>query len=172
MDIKIFSFSRSFWHYTGGHSISFQTFFVWAFKIVVDFGKFTMLLLYILWDDWPIFMISASNEQLQQQLEYALLKPDCHSWWISKMQSDTLEEWYAIKFSLIGIILRWGFLIWELIFIYCGLFVLILVVFSVVSSFTTFRPNFTSGLLQVIFTVTSDRNDESYNRIPSNYCLP
>ena len=30
---------------------------------------------------------------------------------------------------LIGIILRWGFLIWELIFIYCGVFVLILVVF-------------------------------------------
>ena len=46
-------------------------------------------------------MISASNEQLQQQLEYSLQKPDCHSWWISKMQSgrkDTLEEWYAIKF--------------------------------------------------------------------------
>ena len=34
-------------------------------------------------------------------LEYTLLKLDCHSWWISKMQSrreDTLEEWYAIKF--------------------------------------------------------------------------
>ena len=43
-------------------------------------------------------MISDSNEQLQQQLEYTLLKPDCHSWWISKMQSDTLEEQYAIKF--------------------------------------------------------------------------
>ena len=43
-------------------------------------------------------MISASNEQLQQQLEYTLLKPDCHSWGISKMQSDTLEEKYAIKF--------------------------------------------------------------------------
>ena len=57
-----------------------------------------MLLLYILWDDWPIFMISASNEKLQQQLEYTLLKLDCHSWWISKMQSDTLEEQYAIKF--------------------------------------------------------------------------
>ena len=60
-----------------------------------------MLLLYILWDDWPVFMISSSNEQPQQQLEYILLKPDCHSWWISKMQSgreDTLEEWYAIKF--------------------------------------------------------------------------
>ena len=60
-----------------------------------------MLLLYILWDDWAIFTISASNEQLQQQLEYTLLKPDYHSWWISKMQSgceDTLEERYTIKF--------------------------------------------------------------------------
>ena len=55
-------------------------------------------LLYILWDDWPIFMISGLNKQLQQELEYTLLKPDCHSWWISKMQSDTLEERYAIKF--------------------------------------------------------------------------
>ena len=42
-------------------------------------------------------MISGSNQLLQQQLEYTLLKPDCHSWWISKMQSDTLEERYAIK---------------------------------------------------------------------------
>ena len=57
-----------------------------------------MLLLYILWDDWPILMISHSNEQLQQEFEYTLLKPDCHSWWISKMQTDTLEERYAIKF--------------------------------------------------------------------------
>ena len=61
-----------------------------------------MLLQYILWDDRPIFMISGLNEQLQQQLEYTLLKLDCHSLWISKMQSgrrDTLEEWYVIKFS-------------------------------------------------------------------------
>ena len=79
------------------HTISFQTFFVWAFKIVVDSWKFSMFLLYIFWDDWLIFMISGSKEQLQQQLEYTLLKPDCHSWWISKMQSDTLEEWYVIK---------------------------------------------------------------------------
>ena len=46
-------------------------------------------------------MISGSKEQLQQQLEYTLLKPYCHSWWISKMLSgceDTLEEQYAIKF--------------------------------------------------------------------------
>ena len=48
-------------------------------------------------------MISASNEQRQQQLEYTLRKPDCHSWWTSKMQSgckDTLEERYAIKFCI------------------------------------------------------------------------
>ena len=44
-------------------------------------------------------MISGSNEQLLPQLEYTLLKLNCHSWWISKMQSDTLEEWYAIKFD-------------------------------------------------------------------------
>ena len=34
-------------------------------------------------------------------MEYTLLKPDCHSWWISKMQSgreDTLKERYAQKF--------------------------------------------------------------------------
>ena len=78
----------------------FSDFFVQAFKIVVDFWKFSMLLLYILWDDRPMFMISDSNEQLQQQLDYTLLKPDCHSQWILKMQSgreDTLKERYAIK---------------------------------------------------------------------------
>ena len=45
-------------------------------------------------------MISGSNEQLQQESEYTLPKPDCRSWWISKMQLgrvDTLEERYAIK---------------------------------------------------------------------------
>ena len=78
-------------------SIKFQTFFVQVFKIVVDPWGFTMLLLYILWDDWPIFMILGSNEQ---QLEYTLLMSDWHSWWISKMQSvreATLEERYVIK---------------------------------------------------------------------------
>ena len=79
----------------------FPDFFIQAFKIVVDSWKFTMLLLYILWDDWPSFMISGSNEQLQQEFEYTLLKSDCYSWWISKMQSereDNLEERYTIKF--------------------------------------------------------------------------
>ena len=81
------------------YSISFQTFFLQAFRIVVNSWEFSMLLLYILWDDWPIFRISGSNQQLQQQLEYTLLKPDYHSWWIS-MQSgreDNLQEGYAIK---------------------------------------------------------------------------
>ena len=66
----------------------FPYFFVQAFRIVIDSWKFTKLLLYILWDDWPIFMISGSNQHLQQQLEYILLKPDRHSWWISKRQSE------------------------------------------------------------------------------------
>ena len=46
-------------------------------------------------------MISGSNNQLQQELEYTLLKSDCHSSRISKIQSageDTLEELYVIKF--------------------------------------------------------------------------
>ena len=104
MYLKKDLFSKT-WNFTWGneiihlrfiyvvHSISFQ-----AFKIVVDSWKFSMLLLYILWDDWPIFTISGSNEQLEQGLEYTLLKTDCHSWWISKMQSGREEEWYAIKF--------------------------------------------------------------------------
>ena len=83
-------------------SIRFQTFFVQAFKIVVDSWKFSILLLYILWDDWPIFMISSSNELLRQQLEKHPTKPGCRSWWISKMQSNTLEERYAIKCFKLG----------------------------------------------------------------------
>ena len=79
----------------------FPDFFVQAFKIVIDSWKFSMLLLYILSDNWPIFMISVSNQQLQQQLEYTLLNPDCRTCRISKMQSgreDTWEERYVIKF--------------------------------------------------------------------------
>ena len=77
----------------------FPDYFLQAFKIDVDSWKFSILLLYSLWDDWPIFMISGSNGQLRQKLESTLLKPDCHSRWISKMKSgreDTLEERYAI----------------------------------------------------------------------------
>ena len=94
-------FSRTTTIIMSWEHVRFQTFFVQAFKTAVDSWKFSMLLLYILWDDWPIFMISGSNKQLQQQLEYTLLKPAYHSWWISKIQSgreDTLKERYAIKF--------------------------------------------------------------------------
>ena len=79
----------------------FPDFFVQAFKIVLHSWKFSMLLQDILWDDWLIFMISGSNEQLQQELEYTLIKLESHSWWISKQQSgreDTLEKRYTIKF--------------------------------------------------------------------------
>ena len=54
-----------------------------------------------------------------------------------------MTTWMAL--SLIGIILRWGFLIWELIFFLLRTFCSHLGSFCVVSSFTTFRPNFTSG---------------------------
>ena len=68
-------------------SISFQTFLHRHLKLSVDSCNFNMLLLYIIWEDWLIFMISGSNEQQQHDWEYTLLNPDCHSWWISKMQS-------------------------------------------------------------------------------------
>ena len=55
-----------------GEINKFLDFFLQAFKIVVDSWKFSILLLYMFWDDWPIFMISGSNEQLQQQLEYTI----------------------------------------------------------------------------------------------------
>ena len=99
--IHMHAYSHGYTHTYMVHLIGFQIFFLQAFRIIVDSWKFSILLLYILWDDWPIFMISASNQQLQQQLEYTLLEPDYHSWGISKLQSgreDTLEDRYAIKF--------------------------------------------------------------------------
>ncbi len=76
-------------------SISFQTIFVWAFE------KFSMLLLYILWDDWPFFY-DFRFKWTATAITRIHPPKDCHRWWISKMQSgreDTLEERYAIKFS-------------------------------------------------------------------------
>ena len=104
MHIYIYTHTHTHRYIIWGAFNKFPDFFVQAFKIIVDSWKLTMLLLYILWDDWPIFRISGLNEQLQQQLEYTLLKPDCHSWGIfSKIQSDTLEERYAIKlYSRLG----------------------------------------------------------------------
>ena len=49
-------------HIIHGAFNKFPDFFVQAFKVVIDSWKFSMLLLYILGDDWPIFMISGLNE--------------------------------------------------------------------------------------------------------------
>ena len=97
--VWLYTYAKRGWVYFGrGAFNKFPDFFVRAFRFVIDSWKFTMLLLYILWEDWTIFLISRSNEQLQQELEYTLLNPDCHSWWISKMQSGCEKEWYAINF--------------------------------------------------------------------------
>ena len=89
--------------------------------------------------------------------------------WKEKGNHLTLLK-LLMNLSLIGIILRWGFLIWELIFIYCGLFPLILVVF--VLFLLSLRFGHISPLAFFRwFTATLDRNAESCNRIPSNYCL-
>ena len=56
--------------YIRGSFNKFRDLFVQAFKIGVDSWKFSMLLLYILWDDCLIFMISGSNELLLQEFEY------------------------------------------------------------------------------------------------------
>ena len=82
------------------HSIWFRTVLYWHLKFVAYSWKFSMLLLCSLWNDWTILKILYLNEQLQQELEYTLLMPDCHSKWTSKMQcgrDDTLEERSAIK---------------------------------------------------------------------------
>ena len=50
--------------YVRGKFNKFPEFFVQASKIV-DSWKFSMLLLYILWDDWPIFMILGWNFLVQ-----------------------------------------------------------------------------------------------------------
>ena len=84
-------------------SISFQTYFLQAFKIVVDSWKLSMLLLYILWDDWPIFMISRSNQQLQQKLEYTLLMMRG----VRGIRKSILQSWLAKGLGL-GL-LCWGF---------------------------------------------------------------
>ena len=85
-------------------------------------------------------------------------------------------RWTFVRNGFVTIVfnwkhLRWGFLIWELIFIYCGLFVLILVVFVLFLLSLRFGQSSPLAFFRW-FTVTSDKNAGSCNRIPSNYCLP
>ena len=77
--------------YISGAFNKFPDFFVWAFKIDVD--SYEMI------DQFLWFQVQINS--YSRNSKYTLLKLDCHSWWISKMQSgheDTLEERYAIKF--------------------------------------------------------------------------
>ena len=78
------------WSSSEDQDIQYEIFNTWlpgicVIYIYIPSWNFSMLLLYILWDHWPIFMISDSNEELHQQLKYTILKSDYHSWWISKM---------------------------------------------------------------------------------------
>ena len=86
-----------------GEFNTFPNFFVQAFKIVVDSWKFSMLLLYIWWDDWPIFMISGSNEQLLTNMgiktvphpPYSPCLASCTFWLFPKLTGrryETIEE--------------------------------------------------------------------------------
>ena len=85
------------------HSIGFQTFFIQAFKIVVDAWKFSMLLLYILWDMDQFLWF-----QVQMNTATAAIGIHPTKAWLSqllnfKMRSgheNTLEKRYAIKFYL------------------------------------------------------------------------
>ena len=81
------------------HTISFQTFFSHGHlklrQILENFVCYCYTS-YEMTDQF--FIIWGSNGHLHQELEYTLLKPDCHIWSMSKMQFDALEEQYAIKF--------------------------------------------------------------------------
>ena len=82
--------------YIGCPFNKFPDIFVQTFKIVLDSWKLSMLLLYILWDDRPIFMISGWNEQLQQELEYTEVVgtvQQVHSSWRRLLRSGL--EFYA-----------------------------------------------------------------------------
>ena len=82
-------------------------FFVQVFKIGVDSWKFIILLLYILWDDWPIFTISGLNEQLHQQLEYTPTKA-----WLSQLVNfkNAVRTWRHFRRTICYKIL---FLAWK-----------------------------------------------------------
>ena len=67
--------------------------------------------------------------------------------------------------------MRWGFLIWELIFYLLWTFCPNLGSFCIVSSSLRFGQTSPLAFFRWL-TVTSDRNAEICNRIPSNYCLP
>ena len=78
----------------------FPDFFVLAFIIAVESWKFSMLLLYILWEDYQFFF---NDFRFKWTAKVGIgINPTKAwlSWWISKIQSrreDTIEERYEIK---------------------------------------------------------------------------
>ena len=87
------------------HTISFQTFFrIGHLIIVVDSWKFTMLLLYILWDD-----LTNSYDIRFKWTAMAAIRIHPIKAWLSqlvnfkKCKSDILEERYAIKILFLNL---------------------------------------------------------------------
>ena len=78
------------------HTISFQTFLVWALKIIVESRTFRMLLLYILWDDRNFY-----DFRFKGTATAAIGIHPTKAWLPQlvnfKIKSDTWEERYAIK---------------------------------------------------------------------------
>ena len=106
------------------------------FRVVLRSSKCT---LYIKWKWMPYELIAAVVGSLGRFHIIVLLLWYLRAYvtkrWYHMLYSRyvgwpdvTCVFWQCVFFQFNWIILRWGFLIWELIFIYCGLFVLILVV--------------------------------------------
>ena len=82
------------------HSISLRTFLYRHLKWsqTLENSVCYWYISYEMTDQFLWFQVQMNS--YSKKLKYTLLKSDCHSWWISKMQSgrdDTLEERYTIK---------------------------------------------------------------------------
>ena len=94
-------------------SISFRIFFVQAFKIVIDSWKFSMLLLYNLWDDWPSCMNRASVFEWHKKFKILSGIRDSRkagSVWgmmrgVGEVRKSIRHSWLTKRLGL----LRWGF---------------------------------------------------------------
>ena len=98
----------SYWIHTHTHTHTHIYIYIYIYIHVVHSISFqTFLYRHLKWsyahENSPCYCYTSyeMTDQflwLQVQISsYILLKPDCHSWWISKMQSGREEERYAIK---------------------------------------------------------------------------
>ena len=79
-------------------SVSFQTFFCTGIYNYLRLLKIRYVIAIHLMRWQTNFYNSRFKWTATEAIGIYLLKPDCHSRWISKMQSDTLKERYTIKF--------------------------------------------------------------------------